>query len=482
MRSLFWFRADLRIQDNKGLIESIQQSSEVIAIFILTPKMWVAHHAAPIKIQFLLKNLASLSQELLKRGIPLLIRETDYYSDCPKVLQTLCKQLKINALYFNKQYEFDEYRRDTAVITLLNKDNVSCYSFDDQVMLAPGTVLSQQKTPLKVFTPYKKAWIIQAMKTSCWKTKACPLKKLKINILPDSIPDSLKGFDGKVNLSVWPIGERVAHLWLKTFIENKLRRYHEDRNYPAIEGTSRLSPYLNLGILSIRQCVVSMMQALELNSLAQIEEHPGPAAWFSELIWREFYKHILFLFPRVSRNQPFRLETKKIVWRYNEKYFKAWCEGKTGFPLIDAAMRQLNQTGWMHNRLRMLTANFLTKTLFLNWQLGETYFMQQLIDGDLAANNGGWQWSASTGTDAAPYFRIFNPILQSKKFDPKGEFIRQFCPELKDLNHRDIHEPYRYAPTVAKNNGYLLPLLPLNQHRLEVLEAFKSLKALDNAD
>jgi len=477
MRNLFWFRSDLRIQDNKALIEAVQHSSEVIALFILTPKTWQSHQAAPIKIQFLLNNLTYLSQELSKLGIPLLIRETDYYSDCPKVLRELCQQLKIKALYFNKQYEFDECRRDAKVIDVLNKDNINCYHFDDEVVLAPGTVLSQQKTPLKIFTPYKKAWILVAIKSSAWKAQSFSQKKFKQTVLVDPIPAKLKGFEYSGSLLAWPAGERAAQKQLAAFIEDKLDRYHEERNYPAANGTSQLSPYLNLGILSVRQCLLMMTQALQLDRLEQLESYPGASVWLSELIWREFYKHILFLFPRVSRNQPFRLETKKIIWRYNENYFKAWCEGRTGFPLIDAAMRQLNETGWMHNRLRMLTANFLTKTLFLNWQMGEAYFMQHLIDGDLAANNGGWQWSASTGTDAAPYFRIFNPILQSQKFDPKGEFIRQFCPELKDLNDRDIHEPYRYAPAVAKKNGYPLPLLPLRQHRLEVLEAFKSLKA-----
>ena len=265
----------------------------------------------------------------------------------------------------------------------------------------------------------------------------------------------------------WPIGESAAHKRLEQFCENKLSDYKKKRDFPALASTSQISAYLAQGILSSNQCLHLMFDALQVDTISQLCSHAGAACWLSELVWREFYQYIAYHFPRVCQHQPFKSVTKKIIWTQNAEHLKAWQSGKTGIPIIDAAMRQLNQTGWMHNRLRMLVAMFFSKNLFLDWRLGEHYFMQQLIDGDFASNNGGWQWSASTGTDAAPYFRVFNPIAQSKKFDPHGEFIKRYCPELAMLHAKQIHQPN------TQDLDYPPPIVDLNATRADAIAAFK---------
>jgi deoxyribodipyrimidine photo-lyase len=235
----------------------------------------------------------------------------------------------------------------------------------------------------------------------------------------------------------------------------RIHAYHTTRDLPALEGTSQLSPYLAAGVISPRQCLLTAVSQNE----GQISGAPGPTTWISELTWRDFYTHVLVGFPRVSRHQPFKQKTAAIRWRTNQDEFDAWCQGQTGYPLVDAGMRQLNQTGWMHNRLRMVTAMFLTKHLLIDWRWGEKYFMQRLIDGDLAANNGGWQWSASTGTDAVPYFRIFNPFSQSQRFDPQGTFIKKYCPELTDVPAAALHDARRLGQAVRERGLVYPPLL-----------------------
>ncbi len=233
-----------------------------------------------------------------------------------------------------------------------------------------------------------------------------------------------------------------------------------------------LSPYLTAGVLSVRQCAAA---AIEANDGQLDGGHEGIVQWIDELVWREFYKHILVGFPRVSMHRAFKLETERLVWTDNDSQFEAWCHGQTGVPIVDAAMRQLTTTGWMHNRLRMITAMYLSKNLFIDWRRGERFFMQHLIDGDLAANNGGWQWAASTGTDAAPYFRIFNPVSQSKRFDPEGAFIRQFVPELADLDDSEIHDPSCLPSLVRSRLDYPEPLVDLSVSRKKAIDAFKAL-------
>jgi deoxyribodipyrimidine photo-lyase len=474
MKSLHWFRADLRLEDNTALRQAMEESSDVLAIFIATPETWRKHDAAAYKVQFILENLRSLSDTLNQQGIPLLFEVVPTFDDCLPFLKELCVQFDIDTLYFNKQYEWDELNRDTAIENALKKQ-IKVVACDDQLVLPPRSVLKKQGDPYVTFTPFKNTWLQEVEKQQAWMAFAAPSIPFDLLCEPDPIPAQLKGFECEHDLSHWPAGEAAAISRLEHFCENNLKQYHDKRDFPALDGTSQLSPYLAQGVLSPRQCISTALATVELDQLYLLPKESGITTWISELIWREFYKHIMFFHPEVCRHKPFKPQTDKLDWGYDEGLLTAWQQGQTGFPLVDAAMRQLNQTGWMHNRLRMVAAMFLTKTLFLDWRLGEKYFMQHLIDGDLAANNGGWQWSASTGTDAAPYFRIFNPTMQSERFDPAGDFIRQFCPELSELDNKSIHAPYQNT-TSKLALDYPEPIVDYPQMRQTVLAAFKALK------
>ena len=269
------------------------------------------------------------------------------------------------------------------------------------------------------------------------------------------------------------IGEKQAINLLDKFCEQSVENYLAFRDIMSIKGTSQLSAYLTVGILSPRQCLLNLLS--KHPNLLHFSQS-GAYGWFSQLVWREFYRHLLVAYPKLSKNLPFIDWTRRIIWRNNEADFLAWQKGLTGFPIVDAAMRQLNSTGWMHNRLRLITASFLVKDLLIDWRQGESFFMSQLIDGDLAANNGGWQWSASTGTDAAPYFRIFNPTTQGERFDPQGKFIRQYLPELADVPDKFIHQPHKWAEQQHLNLDYPKPIVDHKQARLQTLTAFDMAK------
>ena len=289
----------------------------------------------------------------------------------------------------------------------------------------------------------------------------------------DAIPQSVKGFTPPTESlrALWPAGEGHAQQRLAHFANEQIHYYKDERDLPAVPGTSQISAYLAAGVISPRQCLHAALQ----NNHGEFESgSPGVFTWVTELLWREFYKHILVGYPRVSRHRAFRLETEFLPWRDAPEELAAWKEGRTGIPIIDAAIRQLLETGWMHNRLRMVVAMFLTKNLLIDWREGERFFMQHLIDGDLAANNGGWQWSSSTGTDSVPYFRIFNPLSQSERFDPEGRFIKHWLPELADLNKKEIHNP-SIAGGLFGIANYPRPMVDLKKSRERALTAFKNL-------
>ena len=277
---------------------------------------------------------------------------------------------------------------------------------------------------------------------------------------------------GEFDRDLFPPGETAALKRLRHFAKQPVLDYPDKRDLPALDATSRLSVYLATGVLSPRQCLHRVLH-----------EHPDALdnsrefTWLNELIWREFYRHLLVAYPSLCRHKPFVDWTHRVEWQRNEAHFDAWKAGKTGFPIVDAAMRQMKEMGWMHNRLRMITASFLVKDLLIDWREGERYFMQQLIDGDLAANNGGWQWAASTGTDAAPYFRIFNPTTQGERFDPQGDFIRHYLPELADVPDSDIHQPHRWAEKHHKKLDYPAPIVDHKAARKKTLDAFERAKS-----
>lgn len=272
----------------------------------------------------------------------------------------------------------------------------------------------------------------------------------------------------------WGAGEKEAQKKLKVFCQDKIYDYHKNRDCPNIDGTSQLSPYLAQGVISPRQCITAALEACNIADIDAMKKIDGASTWISELIWRDFYNHIIYFHPDICRHKPFKLKTDNIPWRYDDKLLEAWKSGMTGFPVVGAGMRQLLQTGWMHNRLRMVTAMFLSKILLLDWRLGENHFMGYLIDADFAANNGGWQWCASTGTDAVPYFRIFNPTTQGQRFDPAGDFIRQFCPELAHLDSKAIHNPFAFGvkPNELK---YPQPIVDYKLMRQSTIDLFKRL-------
>ncbi len=468
-RQLVWLRTDLRLADNPAL-SAAREAGPVLALYLLTPGQWQQHGDAPCKVDFWLRNLKVLASGLAALNIPLLVREVPEWADVPAVLAGLCQQYQVSMVRVNEEYGINETRRDQAVRTALAATGTGFSRYLDQLFLAPGQLLASSGRPFQVYTPFRNA---------CRKRLAEALPRCLPALRPqaalavrsDPLPGQVRGFPPPAPAlqAEWPAGEVAARERLAHFADQQLLDYHLTRDFPALAGTSRLSPYLAAGVLSPRQCLQAAL-AQNGNELAQ--GNPGVVCWIDELLWREFYRHILQGFPGLSMHQPFRPETGALPWREDAGQLQAWQQGQTGFPLIDAAMRCLLATGWMHNRLRMLVAMFLSKNLLIHWQAGEHWFMQQLIDGDLAQNNGGWQWSASTGTDAVPWFRLFNPVTQSKKFDPQGIFIRRWVPELAGLDAREIHEP-----PLQRRGRYPGPLVELAASRARVLQAFRGLPA-----
>lgn len=465
MHQLVWLRNDLRTADNSALTQAMHNGSTV-ALYVLSPKQWQLHNDAPIKINFQLRNLQALAQHLAKLNVPLLLLKCDEWRDIPNHLVQLCQQHAIQQVHFNECYGVNEQLRDQQSAHVLQAAGISVNTYTDRVLFPPGSVLNQKGEMFRVFTAFKKA---------CWQR----LRTTHVASLPEPKPqppltipcqaEQLKAYLAHTpqEFLQWPAGERYAHTQLNEFCAQDLAVYHERRDFPAINGTSQLSPYLASGVLSVRQC---WNAAAQTNYGEFDTGNQGVVTWLTELLWREFYLHLLALNPRLSCGEPFLEHTQAIQWRNSEADLLAWQQGRTGFPLIDAAMRQLLATGWMHNRLRMVTAMFFSKNLLLDWRLGERWFMQHLIDGDLAANNGGWQWCASTGTDAAPYFRVFNPVTQSERFDPQGEFTRRWVPELAHLSKAEIHWPKH-----TKGLDYPAPIVDLKASRLRAIEAFKRL-------
>lgn len=473
-KHLVWLRADLRHIDNTALLAACaDKQSEVACVYALTPRQWQSHDVAGVRIDFELRTLKSLQLSLQKLNIPLLILEAPDFASLPKALAKLAQQHGIDAVFANHQYEVNELARDQAVGLALGKLGVSFHLSHDQCVLPPGSVLKNDGGPYSVFTPFKRSWLERIAATGC-RPQPAPSRRKSSFAASDALPASVKGIvshvDPAIALEWWPAGESAALERLEIFAGKALAHYKDSRDFPAQDGVSRLSPYLAIGAISPRQCLNAAF-----NHRVSHGDTAGSDQWIAEIGWRDFYKHVLVAWPRVSRHRPFKLETDPIPWRHDEKEFRLWCEGRTGYPLVDAAMRQLQQTGWMHNRLRMVTAMFLTKDLFIDWRWGEQFFMQHLIDGDLSANNGGWQWSASTGNDAAPYFRIFNPFSQSRKFDPDGHFIRQYVPELRDYSSKDIHEPHDAGSLFS---DYPAPMVDHGMARDRVLQHFKALKLM----
>jgi deoxyribodipyrimidine photo-lyase len=475
MHQLMWFRSDLRVQDNSALTAAMS-AGPTLALFLLSPGQWRAHDDAPCKVDFWLRNLRELAATLATLNVPLLIRQADDWSAAPQVIGELCQKLRISAVHANQEYGVHEQRRDQAVAQRLQQQDIVLHDHLDQLLFNPGTVLTQSGGYFQVYSQFRKV-CYQRLHSALPPQFGTPAAQAPLAIEGDAMPAEVSGFPAPSAAlrQLWPAGEMEARQRLHSFAEERIDYYQQHRDIPALPGTSQLSAYLAAGVLSPRQCLHAALQA----NRGEFESgSSGIVTWINELLWREFYKHILVGYPRLSKHRAFRPETEALAWRQAPAELLAWQQGRTGVPIIDAAMRQLLTTGWMHNRLRMIVAMFLTKNLLIDWREGERFFMRQLIDGDLAANNGGWQWSASTGTDAAPYFRIFNPVSQSQRFDPDGRFIRHWLPELASLSNKDIHNPGACANKggdLFDRLDYPQPIVDLSSSRARALEAFKSL-------
>lgn len=470
MNQLVWLRTDLRAADNTALTQALAQGP-TIAVYLLTPQQWAKHDDAPCKIDFWRRNLFALRAELQKLNIPLLIMACSDWLAMPDTLRKLCQKLQIRAVHCNTEYGIHETQRDTATSAMLAAEGIVLHSYLDQIFFMPGSIRTQAGQLFQVYSQFRKV-CVQRLYTQI---PAClPYPKAQAPMQPDSLPaDALwpEHPESAHYSALWPAGEAAAQRRLTDFAAQQLVYYKEQRDIPALPGTSQLSAYLAAGVISPRQCLHAALQA---NQGAFETGNPGVVQWVNELLWREFYKHILVGYPRVSRHRAFRTETEALPWREAPDDLAAWKAGRTGIPLVDAGMRQLLATGWMHNRLRMVTAMFLSKNLLIDWRIGEQFFMQHLIDGDLAANNGGWQWSASTGTDAAPYFRLFNPLSQAARFDPQGSFIRYWVPELSNRSDTELHQ-LNEQPDLLDSSGYPRAIVDLSASRERVLEVFKNL-------
>ena len=468
---LIWLRSDLRLHDNTALSAAAARGPSV-AVYLLSPQQWLAHDDAPCKVDFWLRNLSELRHALDALNIPLLIRKASRWDEAPKVLLELCQQLKIDAVHANEEYGIHETRRDAAVAQALKAQGIEFYSYLDQLLFKPGTVLTRTGTYFQVFSQFRKV-CYERLHASLPGLVTAPTVQAPLGIASDEPPSRVEGFDTPSDSlrALWPAGEAEARRRLETFTDTQIDYYHSERDFPAKPGTSQLSAYLTAGVISPRQCLHA---ALQSNQGEFESGKVGAVTWINELLWREFYKHILVGYPRVSRHRAFRPETEAMAWRDAPEDLKAWQQGRTGLPIIDAAMRQLLETGWMHNRLRMVVAMFLTKNLLIDWREGERFFMRHLIDGDLAANNGGWQWSSSTGTDSAPYFRIFNPLSQSEKFDADGVFIKHWLPQINEMSKKDLHNRARVDGLFGVTD-YPSPIVNLSTSRERALAAFKNL-------
>jgi deoxyribodipyrimidine photo-lyase len=463
---LLWFRDDLRVNDNAAVSAALHcdPTTQITTVFLTADDEWATFGYGANRLYYTEQLLKSLAHELAQRGIQFqVIRLSDYASQI-RWITDYCRRERVTDLYFNQEYQWNERMRDHQIAAELN--HVSIHSFVDRVILQPSTVLTGDDRYYSVFSPFKKRWLAVYQENNhapyqlpeSKRPKTTPVSWMSLVESPES------------DLTAFATNERQALDDLDAFIETKLTRYDASRNQPSIRGTSRLSAALARGLLSPRQCIKAAEDAMR----RPISDFPESAfAWINELIWRDFYQHLLVGFPRLSKNKAFRPETEALQWRNNETEIEAWKNGLTGIPIVDAGMRELKATGWMHNRVRMIVAQFLTKNLLCDWRIGEAHFMRYLVDSDLGANNGGWQWSASTGTDAAPYFRVFNPVSQGETHDSEGDYICRYIPELSSLPKSKRHSPW----LASVPHGYIGPIVDLKSSRQRAIDAFKDLKS-----
>ncbi|MEZ4279770.1 MAG: deoxyribodipyrimidine photo-lyase [Myxococcota bacterium] len=478
MRGLHWFRNDLRLDDNRSLSALAERVEAWLPVFVFDPVLLERSPADRPRTRFLLDCLESLRSDLEARGVPLQIR-----AGRPEiVLPQLAREAKASLVSWNAAPTPLGERRDARVEAALRRVGAESLALRDHTVFGPDEIRTRTGGRYVVYTPYRNAW------WEAWERGprgASGRSRLPAQVIPGFEPApslaepgaaerAMKGSGAQApearsapgNAASLPHGgEKAARRRLSSFLSEAVADYAELRDRPDRDGTSRLSPHLRFGTISVRRCFSEALSAAKAEPRAKA----GIRKWLDELVWREFYHAVLAHSPHVL-TRSFRPEYDGLAWRDDAEGFEAWKEGRTGYPFVDAGMRQLRATGWMHNRARMVVASFLTKDLLIDWRRGERYFFDALVDGDPASNNGGWQWSASTGTDAQPYFRIFNPVSQGERFDPEGSYVRRWVPELRDLPAKQIHSPWLAG---EPPRGYPLPIVDHGFARKRALAAFK---------
>lgn len=479
MRGLHWFRNDLRLLDNGALAALAEQVDEWLPVFVLEPRLLDLHPPTRPRTRFLLDCLLRLAEDLAKRGVPFILRE----GRAERVIPELARELGCARVSWNEAPTPLARRRDGQVEKALRALDIEPIVVRDHTVFGPDEIRTATGGHFAVYTPYRNAW---------WRTfDATPRLPMKRRVLPSApirparrsgVVATPEGIARRLAVLVgresgpaerMPAGEAAAHRRLAQFLERAVSRYATDRDRPDRDGTSRLSAHLRFGTISSRSCFALALD----HARSEPSARAGVRKWLDELVWRDFYHAILAHTPHVLRRDH-RPEYAALAWRSDEAEFRAWCEGRTGYPFVDAGMRQLAATGWMHNRARMVVASFLTKHLLIDWRRGARHFEALLVDADPASNSGGWQWAASTGTDAQPYFRIFNPVAQGERFDPEGTYVKQWVPELRGLPPERVHRPWHAA---EPPKGYPQPIVDHVLARARALDAYRAARQVSSS-
>lgn len=494
-----WFDRDLRHSDNLGLYRALEVSNQLkrplITFYVYCLEDLRSHSISPHQLQYKLKTLKILQQDLLKKNIPLYFLDVNCKTGISTSILHFLKKYQVSHLFSNIEYEVDELRLVTRLVKTLTENNISYLPQHDSCVVLPGLLKTKSKgTQYSVFTPWYRSWIthLDSLQengqdpfhdyTSSHENPPAVhdddfLKELfgdsnKVPPIPEShklTPSQQQYFDEH-----WTFGEHHAYDELLRYIQStEIKQYNDLRNNILTAATSQLSHHLANGSISARSIIRSILEKKLVLLLGK--GNAGITEWIRQVSWRDFYKHVMVNWPFVCMFKPFQIEYDDIEWEYQSDHFSRWCQGKTGFPIVDAAMRELNKTGYMHNRCRMVVASFLSKHLLIDWRNGERYFMEHLIDGDFASNNGGWGFSSSVGVDPQPYFRIFNPWTQSEKFDKKGDYIRTWVPELREItDSKGIHNPYANGyEDIAERNHYPKPIVDHPSARERALQRYR---------
>ena len=463
MRAIHWFRNDLRIEDNTALAAACRRADALAPVFVLDDALLTLYHGSHPRLRFLYTCLDDLAAAFKAAGSRLVV-----VRGAPqRCLPELARACQASLVTWNRDYGPYAKRRDRAVRDALGRDGVEVRTYKDRVIFESGDLRTMQGKAYTVYTPYQRAW---------WRRyRLDPPAVVPRPRLPPCIPTAPSTDAPPVplrravreNAAVIPRGGAgPARERLDAFLGGTVHRYHVDRDLPAVAGTSRLSPYLRFGAISVRECLGAGLTL----AAAEPEAGPGVMAWLNELVWRELYHTVVDAYPRVLEGA-FRKAYGALEWDEDADRLQAWQAGMTGYPIVDAGMRELAATGWMHNRARMIVASFLTKDLHIDWRAGEEWFMRRLVDGEPASNNGGWQWAASTGSDAQPHFRIFNPTVQGERFDPGGEYVRRWVPELEGLPEKAIHRPWTVPPG---SDTYPPPIVDHQRERVVALARYRA--------